>query len=412
MRRRGPEAADNHPSPAGPYVPTRSFDSGEYAFAQDKKTQHPTTTRCTACGAANLATSLFCVRCTAPLAVVSLGQLDDADQQTCISALFETLAGALKADHKGHPASHDKALWNAYLSAFWLRPETALILYAEALAVRSVTQVTDPWLDLGCGDGIHAALRAGWRFDTSFDAFQSLDLTAADMYHHWDASDFTANVVTPGRTIAHGIDIKDTAIARSKALGIFSRVHQADATQLPLPDRSVRTIFSNMLRDLGTPLPAALDECRRVMTDDGTLLISAMTPAYAGNLHFAPAARDAEKQGDSAKAQSLLKLDRGRSVFCQRQLSIDAWQKLLSVHGLKIATTRTIVGPAIIRFWDIGLRPFAVALLKQRQTWRDAGVLPIVKPGIVAFLEKMLDPLVRQLTVGEPCMNLLVVKKA
>ncbi len=288
-----------------------------------------------------------------------------------------------------------------------------MILYAEALAIRSVANLTaHPWLDLGCGDGIHAALYTGWRFDPTFDAFQSLDLTASDIYHHWNPADFSAPVVAHGPVVACGIDIKDTAVHRAKTIGVFASAQQADATKLPLPDRSARTIFSNMLRDLGDPLPAALDECRRIMTDDGTLLISAMTPAYARNLYFAPAARDAAAAGDNNKARDLLRLDRGRSVFCRQQLSVTDWQSLLASHGLKITAVKPIVGPAIIRFWDIGLRPFSIALLKQRKAWKDSGVLAAIKPGVISFLARSLDPLVRDLTTGEACMNLLAVSKA
>jgi SAM-dependent methyltransferase len=369
------------------------------------------TTQCAACSQSNDSAALFCIRCTAPLAVVALGDLDDADRRVCLSALFQVLADGLKDEPAPAPASHDESLWRAYLSAFWLRPETALILYAEALAIRSAA-VEHPWLDLGCGDGIHAALYSGWRFDSRFDAFQSLDLAAADIYHHWNPKDFEINILARGPTVAEGIDIKSTAINRAKAIGVFARVQQADATRLPLLDRSVRTIFSNMLRDLGEPLAAALGECRRVLSDDGTLLISAMTPAYAEHLHFAPAAREAEARGDTKRARELLRLDRGRSVFCQRQLSVDGWEKLLAEYGLKVKGVRPIVGPAAIRFWDIGLRPFSIALLKQREMWKEKGVLGDVKSGMVELLAQATNPLVRQLTVGEPCMNLLSVGKA
>ncbi len=83
--------------------------------------------------------------------------------------------------------------------------------------------------------------------------------------------------------------------------------------------------------------------------------------------------------------EQLLRLDRGRSVFCRPQLSQDDWRMLLARHGLKLSNVRPIVGPGIIRFWDVGLRPFSIALLKQRQAWKDAGALPLVKPGAVDF---------------------------
>jgi SAM-dependent methyltransferase len=365
---------------------------------------------CRVCGAENPPGALFCTRCTSPVAVVPLSELDASDLRTCLGALL-TVLGEELAGGAAAPTDIDRDLWRAYLSAFWLRPETAMVLYAEAMAIRAAAK-HGPWLDLGCGDGIHSAIIAGWRFDGTFDAFQSLALSALDIYDRFDAGGFTVNLSRPGRCVDVGLDIKATAVARAKALpGVFGRVEQADATRLPLADRSIGTIFSNMLRDLGEPLGAALDECHRVLREEGVLLISAMTPAYAQNLYFAPEARRASEQGKSDRAAHMLRLDRGRSVFCQRQLSTDQWDRLLRAHGMRVASVHPIVGPAVIRFWDIGLRPFAMALLRQRQAWIDQGVLSSVKPSVVALLDHLLEPLLARLTTGEPCMNLIAAVK-
>lgn len=374
--------------------------------------QHSAT--CAACGQPNAPDSLFCVRCTAPLAVASLHELDETDLALCRSALFELLADSTRPSSSA-PAQLNDSLWTSYLSAFWLRPETALILYAEAAAVRAVCneRTARPWLDLGCGDGIHAALTAGWQFDPAFDAFQCLDLGAKDVYHHWDAASFAANVTCRGTSIDHGIDIKPTAVSRAAALGTFAHVACADARALPVPDSSVATIFSNMLRDLGDPLPAALRECRRVLSDDGLLLLSAMTPKYADSLYFLPAARRAQAAGDNNLARRLLRLDRGRSVFCQRQLSVPQWEPLFAQAGLKLIDAVPMVSPEVIRFWDVGLRPFSPALLCQRQAWADSGILSAVKPAAVQLIAAQLDPLVRRLNAGDAhCMNLLVARRA
>jgi SAM-dependent methyltransferase len=369
--------------------------------------------RCRVCNQDNPADALFCGRCTSPVAVVALHDLTEADRRRCLRALFEVLA-ELPADPGAVAAPADARLWQAYLSAFWLRPETALILYAEALAIRAVLGSTSdhqPWLDLGCGDGIHAGLYAGWRFGSSFDAFQSLDLAAPDIYDHFNPQDFSVEVAQRGQALARGIDIKPTAVGRARALGVFAKVDQADATRLGLADQSIRTIFSNMLRDLGEPLPAALAECRRVLKPGGRLLLSAMTPAYAQNLYFSPAARSAASRGDSEEARTLLKLDRGRSVFCKRQLSLDQWQPLVRDAGLKLHAAHNIVGQKIIRLWDIGLRPFAHALLAHRQAWQDANLLEEMKRSIVPALDYFLAPALASLTDGAPCMQLLEIGK-
>jgi SAM-dependent methyltransferase len=368
--------------------------------------------RCPVCGFENAGSPLFCGRCTSPLGVVALHELDETDQRRCLSALFEVLREPLGHKGTGGESRVDAELWGAYLNAFWLRPETALILYAEALAIRSMNLASaGPWLDLGCGDGIHAALYSGWRFEAAFDAFSCLDLSATDIYNRFEPAEFSAPIERSGRRIEYGIDIKPTAVARAKALGVFENVQQADATALPMDDSSVGVIFSNMLRDLGEPLGAALPECSRILRKDGVLLLSAMTPAYAEHLYFAPAAHRAEQGGDSATAAELLKLDRGRSIFCQQQLSLEQWANLFENAGLRLFSARTIVGPAIIRFWDVGLRPFAHALLAQRQTWLDAGILPAVKRSLLSGMNYLLRPLLDSLVEGTPCMQLLEVRK-
>jgi SAM-dependent methyltransferase len=366
---------------------------------------------CPVCGHENSRAALFCARCTSPVAVVGLHELSDGDRRRCLAALFEVLWDSSRAETAAD-AGIDEELWRAYLSAFWLRPETALVLYAEAVAIRALRLPADaPLLDLGCGDGIHAALYSGWRFDSVFDAFASLDLGAADMYNRFDSAEFSAGIERAGRRVEYGIDIKETAVARAKALGVFADVRRADATALPLADGSVGVIFSNMLRDLGEPLPAALRECRRVLRADGTLLLSAMTPAYAENLYFVPEARQAEVEGEPDRAAQLLKLDRGRSVFCQRQLSPEQWERLLAEAGLVLHGVHPIVGDRVIKFWDVGLRPFVHALLWQRESWRNAKVLREVKASLLAGMDYVLRPLLRGITDGTRCMQLLEVRR-
>jgi len=362
--------------------------------------------KCPVCGTDNPAESLFCSRCTSPVSVVALGELTDADRRLSLAALLKTLAPIVEREPKNFPTS-----WPAYLSAFWLRPETALILAGECDTINKVSS-PGPWLDLGCGDGVHAALYSNWKFARSFDVFQSLDPTAGDIYNRFDPKSFHVEVIERGRKIDFGIDIKPTAVERARALKVFESVMQADATKLPIKDDSIGTIFSNMLRDLDDPLPSALNECRRVLRRDGRLLLSTMTPAYADSLYFAPQAREAEQRSDSKRAKQLLKLDRGRSVFCRSQRDLDAWKKLLDNAGLKLLDTIPIVGSEVINFWDIGLRPFTSPLLARLESWRANDSIESIKTASLELLHQLIDGLASDLTRGETCMQMLVIGRA
>ena len=99
--------------------------------------------------------------------------------------------------------------------------------------------------------------------------------------------------------------------------------------------------------------------------------------------------------------------------YGQRQLSVDQWRTLLAEAGLKLIDTIPIVSPAVIRFWDIGLRPFSPALLRQRQVWVESGSLGAIKAPAVEMISTQLEPLVEHLNEGPVhCMNLLVAGKA
>src|SRR5258708_5020038 len=109
---------------------------------------------CAARGERNAADTLFCTRCTAPVAVAALHELDESDLRLCRAALFDVLAEVHRSDTVTTGRSGpDESLWRAYLSAFWLRPETALVLYAQARAVNSLDRPAHgPSLDLGSDD--------------------------------------------------------------------------------------------------------------------------------------------------------------------------------------------------------------------------------------------------------------------
>jgi hypothetical protein len=137
-----------------------------------------------------------------------------------------------------------------------------------------------------------------------------------------------------------------------------------------------------------------------------------MTPEYQKCLYFAPGARAADASGEHELARRLARLDRGRSVFCQRQLTLDQWDALAHEYGLKVTGAEPVAGRGMIRFWDVGLRPFFTSLLRLREQWQQAGNLPCVKASALELLEGLLSPLLSDRVSQPYCMHLVRFQKA
>jgi SAM-dependent methyltransferase len=372
-------------------------------------TQATEAAACPVCGRQNPPDALFCAACIAPLRVPALAELDDDERRQSLDDLVAVLAEVRALPDAGL-AADERELLHAYLSAFWLRPETALVQFAEArLLAPLLAEAPQPFLDLGCGDGIHTSLLHGWRFEPDFDAYRDLDLAARDIFAAPPRPE-PANVVRAGRTIDLGVDIKPAAVERARLLGTFARVEIADALALPLGDGEVGTVYSNVLRDFDETLDDALAECARVLARDGLLLLPSPTEHYQDTLWYVTRART-RTATEAELAERDLRLDRGRSVFCRQQVPVDDWRERLEAAGFALEQAVPYAPPELMRFWDTGARPFSPALAAWAAELRGSAAFPLVKAGSVAALERLLEPLAAP-AAGEPTgFRLLVARR-
>ncbi|MDC0239189.1 class I SAM-dependent methyltransferase [Candidatus Thioglobus sp.] len=321
--------------------------------------------KCGTCGELNIRDSLFCSKCISALNVKKLSDLTADDLIASTIGLINSINQS--TDFSDVVTNTDNEILASYLSAFWLRPETALYQTAEARIVSPLLSQyeNEIILDIGCGNGVNTSLIAGWRFPPDFDVFSNLGLDLDDIYDNPLNKVNSVEFYKKGRVIDYGVDIKRSMVQRSQSLGSFNQVLQADVADIPIDDGIIGAVYSNVLRDFkGEVLHNALSECNRLLQSNGVLIFSTPTETYRDKLYYYSKAKELENKGDLDGAKYHLMLDRGRSEYCSQQISIDDWGKILERHGFEILDTYPFAGKQLTNLWDTGLRPYTPLLAR------------------------------------------------
>lgn len=283
--------------------------------------------------------------------------------------------------------------FDALLSAFWLRPETALWRELDIRAMKSFA-FRGPALDLGCGDGVFSFIRAGGRFDEQFDAFKAvayLDgfFQNVDVFDAFDESLRAAVVQPPGYSIDVGFDHKDNLLRKAGRLGLYRKLILGDANdRLPFDDGSFESVFSNIVYWLDDP-ETTITEIARVLRPGGQaclMLPNRSLPEFSfyNQLFF--------KRTDPAWA-FLAKLDRGRFTDNIRQARSAAdWEAMFARAGLSVANHESHLSKTVIQLWDIGLRPL-FPVLRRMIDAIPPEELPPIKREWVATVRQFLEPI-------------------
>jgi SAM-dependent methyltransferase len=344
--------------------------------------------------------------------VQKLADLASDDLRLCLDNLLEVLLAGRRAI--GNVAVQDEALFNAYLSTFWLRPETALLQYCECRIVAPLLKMaSEPFLDIGCGNGVHTSLLRGWRFTDDFDVFLDTDLSAADIYNAMPRSAQPVGIAQRGQSIDYGIDIKPAMVEQARRLGTFQSVTTADALNLPFADGQIGCIYSNVLRDFEQTLDPALCECARILRPGGHLILISPTETYQEKLFYLPRVKALREQGQIDRAERYERLDRGRSIFCRQQAPIGLWQDRLRRCGFELIRSNPFASRSLLEFWDTGLRPFSTQLIASANALRGTGGFLPAKRGIVSAMRSLLAPFVADVQdEADGAFRVLVARKA
>ena len=301
------------------------------------------------------------------------------------------------------------------MNVYWLRPETALWRELDIRAMRSFA-FNSPSLDIGCGDGLFAFVRAGGKFDPIFDAFRSVSgldkfIENVDVFDSYSEHVSPEVVKLPEYQIDCGFDHKENLLLKAGQLGLYGNLKQGDANQpLPFQSSSFNSVFSNIVYWLDDP-QAVILEISRILRPGGKtclMLPNETLPEFSFyNQLFV-------KTGDP-KWAFLEKLDRGRfSENIRQARSQAAWEAMFKAARLRIFEHNSHLSKTVIQVWDIGLRPLFPVL------HRMAGAIPEkdfidIKREWISTMHQFLEPLIDMdgsLTQGkEPAFHCYILEK-
>jgi SAM-dependent methyltransferase len=280
------------------------------------------------------------------------------------------------------------------LSAYWLRPETALW---RAIDIRAMVPFNfeAPSLDMGCGDGVFSFIRSGGRFSPEFDVFESV--TSLDRYFEkvdvFDSFDGfrTPNIIAPpSYRISVGFDHKPNLLKKAAALGLYESLAEGDGNRaLPFETASFASVFSNVVYWLDEPAHA-MAEISRILKRGGRCCL--MLPNRTLR-DFSFYYRYCVRTGNQ-KLAFLEQLDRGRMTENVRHAkTAGEWTTIFESAGLAVELHRGHLSRTVVQIWDIGLRPLFPILKKltDRLTDRDRAA---IKSEWISVFRHFLGPFV------------------
>lgn len=255
-----------------------------------------------------------------------------------------------------------------HLNVSWLRPESALW---DAIASEELSAFPprESSLDLGCGNGLFSFITAGGAFGPGYDWF--VHSKTAGFAENQDIYDVRLRN-DPGRHItarprwrfSFGFDHKANLLSQASRLGLYRGVRRGDANaRLPFPDEAFGSVFSNILYWLRDP-GKRLAEIRRVLVPGGRAILCVPDPRFI---------RVCESYQWRRRGSRLLQLiNRGRSESVLWTVSRDGIKSLARRAALRVAHHSTYLSDAVLRFWDVGLRPLSPPLIEMSRRLRPA----------------------------------------
>lgn len=249
---------------------------------------------------------------------------------------------------------------------YWMRPENALWRARDFQVMEDVV-FEGPTLDFGAGDGAISFLRAGGVLSPHYDAFsETMDTSGffagEDVYNQFHGVSRDVVAKMPDYQIDVAFDLKENLLAKAARLNLYKRIVVGDGNgRLPFDEGEFRTVFSNIVYWLNDPV-RVIEELARITMPGGRLVL------------FLPSDRLADysfynkyylQKGKPAATKFLELLDMGRlGNNIKISKSAEEWEGIFEAAGLDVLVRRNHISGAMVRLWDVGLRPFSPFMIQ------------------------------------------------
>jgi len=238
---------------------------------------------------------------------------------------------------------------------------------------------------LRCGDGVFTSILRGGSFKQGFDIFDEIDFTKEDIYDFADGNHQVNELFSEKpMSVDTGLDIKPNIVKKAEELGVYNRAIVGSATNLTVQGEKFKTVFSNVLKNVGD-IETALSEITRVLAPEGKAVLVVSSHRYRDFLYYYNKANEAKKPEMKEKH---LTMDRGRAYYNIHCYDIAKWTNLLESSGLSVESYVSYLTKKTMRFWDTGWRNFSYLTVKMMNSFKKAGLKKSVKNLLVSYLDK------------------------
>lgn len=239
------------------------------------------------------------------------------------------------------------ALLHKYIYEHWYAPQDAMQRALEASLWQDVV-FKEPTLDIGVGDG------------------------SVSKY-----------IFAKHKKISIGIDLNPEGLDKAKKTGVYKKILQADAANLPFLNSSFNTVVSNSTFEHIALDEKAIKEVSRVLKKSGLFLMT------VPSVYFEQMIKEFES---SSPGKAVEEANTRLSHFHYRSLS--QWSKIFSKNKMKIIYHQYYLPRKTFKLWYY-LFKFSTKKIHSREIWsylahsKFSKLIPqkLIKPIIYSFLE-------------------------